>query len=45
LLVASDGKKCNAAAPRETKVRININENCKLASEWDPENPDENVEY
>ena len=31
--------------PAKAKVRININENCKLASEWDPENPDENVEY
>ncbi len=24
---------------------MKINENCKLASEWDAENPDENVEH
>ncbi len=37
----------SAKTPRlaKAKVRININENCKLASEWDPKNPDENVEY
>ena len=26
-------------------ARIKINENCKLASQWDPEKPDENVEH
>jgi DNA polymerase I len=28
-----------------TKAKVKINENCKLASEWNPDNPDENVEY
>jgi DNA polymerase, archaea type len=28
-----------------TKAKVKVNENCKLASAWDPENPDENVEY
>jgi DNA polymerase, archaea type len=28
-----------------TKVKVKVNENCKLASAWDPESPDENVEY
>jgi len=26
-------------------VKVKINENCKLASLWDPKNPDENVEH
>jgi DNA polymerase elongation subunit (family B) len=25
--------------------KVKINENCKLASQWDPQNPDENVEH
>lgn len=25
--------------------KVKVNENCKRASEWSPENPDENVEY
>jgi DNA polymerase elongation subunit (family B) len=28
-----------------TKAKVKVNENCKLASAWDPESPDENVEY
>jgi DNA polymerase elongation subunit (family B) len=28
-----------------TKAKVKINENCKLASEWDPKSPDENVEH
>jgi len=28
-----------------TIAKVKINENCKLASEWNPDNPDENVEY
>jgi DNA polymerase I len=27
------------------KAKVKINENCKLASEWDPKKPDENVEH
>lgn len=27
------------------KAKIKISENCKLASDWDPRNPDENVEH
>ena len=26
-------------------AKVKINENCKLASQWDPKNPDENVEH
>jgi hypothetical protein len=26
-------------------AKVKVNENCKLASLWDPEHPDENVEY
>ena len=26
-------------------ARVKINENCKLASQWEPKNPDENVEH
>ena len=26
-------------------AKVKINENCKLASQWDPSNPDENVEH
>ena len=26
-------------------TRVKINENCKLASQWDPKSPDENVEH
>ena len=28
-----------------TKAKVKISGNCKLASEWDPKNSDENVEY
>ena len=28
-----------------TKAKVKISENCKLASEWDPSRPDENVEH
>jgi DNA polymerase I len=28
-----------------TKIKVKVNENCKLASAWDRESPDENVEY
>jgi len=28
-----------------TKAKIKINENCKLATQWDPKNPDENLEH
>ena len=28
-----------------TKAKVKISENCKLASEWDPNKPDENVEH
>jgi len=27
------------------KAKVKINENCKLASDWDPKKPDENVEH
>ncbi len=27
------------------KAKVKISENCKLASQWDPERPDENVEH
>jgi len=27
------------------KAKVKISENCKLASQWDPEHPDENVEH
>jgi DNA polymerase, archaea type len=27
------------------KAKVKINENCKLAAEWDPNQPDENVEH
>jgi len=26
-------------------VKVKINENCKLATQWDPNSPDENVEH
>ena len=28
-----------------SKAKVKINENCKLASQWDPKNPDENVDH
>jgi DNA polymerase, archaea type len=28
-----------------SKAKVKISENCKLASHWDPNNPDENVEH
>ena len=28
-----------------TKAKVRINENCKLASDWDANQPDENVEH
>jgi len=28
-----------------TKPRVKVNENCKLAAQWDAQTPDENVEY
>jgi DNA polymerase, archaea type len=28
-----------------TKAKVKINENCKLAADWDPNKPDENVEH
>lgn len=28
-----------------TKAKVKISENCKLASQWDPKRPDENVEH
>src|SRR5919109_796899 len=28
-----------------SKAKVKINENCKLAAQWDPQRPDENVEH
>ena len=28
-----------------TKAKVKISENCKIATQWDPNNPDENVEH
>jgi DNA polymerase, archaea type len=28
-----------------TKAKVKISENCKIATQWDPKNPDENVEH
>jgi DNA polymerase, archaea type len=28
-----------------TKPKVKVNENCKLAAQWDAQRPDENVEY
>ena len=28
-----------------TKAKVKVNKNCKLASAWNPQSPDENVEY
>ena len=28
-----------------TKAEVKISENCKIATQWDPKNPDENVEH
>lgn len=28
-----------------TKATVRVFDNCKLASQWDPENPDENIKY